>query len=215
MTIAERLKQVQKDFNLTQIKFAEIAGLSQSIISKYLKEERFPSESILYKIANELNISYDWLMTGTGDMKDKNAIAVVENNCYKIPIINASAGGGAYNEVFDIIDISKAELAKMGYKKADRLTAVKIFNNSMYPTINDGDLLIADIDVDYNFIRDKDIYVLRFGDRFFCKRLLCGLKTITIKSDNPDYPPEHISGDEVTSLNIIGKVVYRMTAFQK
>lgn len=96
------------------------------------------------------------------------------DDCIVLPLIRASAGYGSYNSEQGQLAVSKNELIQIGYKKFETLIGVQIFNNSMFPTINDGDLLVCDKIFDFNSIRDKYIYVIRYGDRYFCKRLLCG-----------------------------------------
>lgn len=63
-----------------------------------------------------------------------------QEDCIVLPLIRASAGYGSYNSEQGQLAVSKNELIQIGYKKFETLTGVQIFNNSMFPTINDGDL---------------------------------------------------------------------------
>lgn len=57
MTIGEKIKNIRTLKGLTQKSLAEKAGISQSAITYYEKNERIPSAVILEKIATALNVS--------------------------------------------------------------------------------------------------------------------------------------------------------------
>lgn len=62
MGLKERLKDLRKSFNMTQIQFGEFVGISSSSIGLYETGERIPDAEILYKIAKQCNISVDYLL---------------------------------------------------------------------------------------------------------------------------------------------------------
>lgn len=62
MHIGKAIEFYRKKRNLTTTKLANLAGLSQSTISKYEKGERNPSDDAVESIANALNISVQELL---------------------------------------------------------------------------------------------------------------------------------------------------------
>ena len=87
------------------------------------------------------------------------------------------------------------------------LTIVDAVGDSMYPTINDGDVLLVDL-------RQKDpidnrIFVIRMNQQLYAKRLHCrpGSKLV-VHSDNPLSPAFDVDSAEHNGLDIIGRVVW-------
>ena len=74
--LAERIKLIRKEKGLKQQQFADKIGFSKNYIH-YVEVRRYnPSENFIKRIAATFNISYDWLMTGIGDMKaEKKAVS--------------------------------------------------------------------------------------------------------------------------------------------
>ncbi len=109
-----------------------------------------------------------------------------------------------------------AWLAKAGIS-ADRSVLVRIKGDSMTPQIPDGALVLVHLqeitverDAVYAFIRD---------DQCFVKRLVPSGRTqdgnnssIMIVAANPTYPPEALSGTEMNSIRIVGRVRYVLSA---
>lgn len=71
MTKGERIKKILEIKRLNQLALSKLIHIGQSTISQYIKGTKTPSDAVLYRISNELNISYDWLSTGKGEMETK------------------------------------------------------------------------------------------------------------------------------------------------
>ena len=56
-------------------------------------------------------------------------------------------------------------------------------------------------------ISDNRIYVFRFGDNIFVKRLVLNIDQIVIKSDNKEYSTRNIEKDKLDDFQIIGRIV--------
>lgn len=73
----QRLRQRLKDLNMKQYQLADKAGVSKSIIEKWLhgknddysgvKKEYIPSLETVYKVSKVLGVSIDWLVNGDMD----------------------------------------------------------------------------------------------------------------------------------------------------
>lgn len=57
----ENLKHLRQKANMTQKALADMLGISKSAVSGYEQNTRFPSASMLLKIANVFNVSADYL----------------------------------------------------------------------------------------------------------------------------------------------------------
>ncbi len=66
--ISERIKMIRKKLNLTQTEFGNRIGLKQNTIATYEANIRVPSDASLLSICREYDVSYDWLVSGEGEM---------------------------------------------------------------------------------------------------------------------------------------------------
>jgi len=76
----------------------------------------------------------------------------------------------------------------------------------MTPHILDRDRLIIE-HYDGGQIRDNRIYIFRFYDNIFVKRLVLNLDQIIVISDNEKYQQRIIERSEVDNFQIIGRIV--------
>lgn len=67
--IGSRIKQLRLENNLTQKQFASLFALYDSTISQYENGKRVPEYEIIIKIADNFNVSVDWLL-GRVDSRD-------------------------------------------------------------------------------------------------------------------------------------------------
>lgn len=124
------------------------------------------------------------------------------------------AGAGVGTESFDAPPIdhlafSRSWLAQNGIN-AGASALINARGDSMEPSIYDGDLVM--LDRRRKTIRSGRIYVYRDpDDGLRVKRLeIIGDAAISVRSDNPKYPPEHRTGPEMNTIseNIVGEVVW-------
>jgi transcriptional regulator with XRE-family HTH domain len=64
------LKKIRKEKNISQIELANIAGVSKQLLSGFENGRSGISNDVLFKIANYLDVSSDYIITG----KNKNII---------------------------------------------------------------------------------------------------------------------------------------------
>lgn len=124
-----------------------------------------------------------------------------------------SAGPGAYAWEFEEVDNSHAfrrEWFEEKGCKPHRCKLWKASGDSMAPFINDGDVVL--INLDSTAIRSGEVFALAAGDELRLKRLHKKLDgSIVVSSDNPSphYKDEIYSGDALNGIQIIGEVVWR------
>ena len=68
MNIGERIRKVRREFCLTQTQFANRIGSMQNKITRYERNNRNPSPSVICSICKEFNVNKKWLETGEGEM---------------------------------------------------------------------------------------------------------------------------------------------------
>jgi len=130
--------------------------------------------------------------------------ADLENNknAFVIPLLDQklSAGDGKElpqnDETTALVPIP-SHLAKYG----KNLAALTVEGDSMYPTLDRGDMVVCD-SCGWS---GEGIYALRMGGDGFVKRLTKAPGKLVIISDNPKYPPRE-EPEESQDYEIIGRV---------
>lgn len=140
----------------------------------------------------------------------RRAGSVVELALVPILEVEASAGHGALAGM-------EAKSAQFGFdevwlrrltsSKASSLSIVRVYGDSMEPTLHDSDEVMVDLADGQSRLRDG-IYVLRMDDMLSVKRIAIEPqgKRVSVLSDNPTFPSWH--GLEKRALNIVGRVLW-------
>lgn len=66
---SQKISKIISENKMNRETFAKSIGVSESLICRYLKKERFPTGEVIYRIAKTYNLSVDWLI---GRSKKKN-----------------------------------------------------------------------------------------------------------------------------------------------
>ena len=74
MSLANRLKQIRKDKELSQQQLADLSNVHISNIGRYERGGANPSAEVLNRIAQSLDVSPDYLINGTLQDKAENSI---------------------------------------------------------------------------------------------------------------------------------------------
>lgn len=67
MTFGQRLKLEREKNGFSKVELGKLVNVHYSQIGRYERDKASPSADVLKKMANELNISTDFLMNGTSD----------------------------------------------------------------------------------------------------------------------------------------------------
>lgn len=135
-----------------------------------------------------------------------------EYNVVKRFEVSVSAGSGVIpssEENSPGVAFPRSWLLQRGIS-SDLAGLVKVKGDSMSPTISDGATVLLQFDPT---ISSEGIYVFRRDGEVFVKRLHPlnklpnGLPTsVAVISDNPDYPPEVLTGSDLGEMKVIGRV---------
>ena len=68
-TIAERIKMIRKEANLTQQKFADRIGAKQNTVAQYEIGRNVPIDPVINAICKEFDVQEDWLRHGLEPMR--------------------------------------------------------------------------------------------------------------------------------------------------
>lgn len=86
------------------------------------------------------------------------------------------------------------------------MVLMEVVGNSMEPEIKEGDLVL--IDQARTDVLSGGIYAVGVEDTVMVKRVERLPGTLVLRSDNIDYTPIHLSGDELSNVRIIGQILW-------
>lgn len=215
-------------------RLAKMAKVTPKAASKWMNGESIPGAAKMLALATALDVTVEWLQHGSGPGPGESANAsrsaqVMPSRQELIPYdfmediegqytfidqydVKAAAGSGYENPhvVLRNTLAFKTEWLRAKGVKAKNLKVIYAHGNSMWPTINDHDVLL----VDESCIEPSDghIFVMCNLEGEIVKRLVRGEGGWIICSDNPDkarYPNQKLSDDEIDEHRILGRVIWR------
>ena len=219
--IGERLKKVRLLLGFDkQETFADNLGLKSVTYGRYENGDRGLPDEVKLKLF-EMGVNISWLIAGDGtvfhDKEDSFIESTNKEGINKFPIYNeADIPVGAFivplldqklsaGKGLDLQsdDVSTALVRVPAYlsKYGDKVAALTVDGDSMYPTLHRGDMVVCD-SCGWS---GEGIYALRMSGSGFVKRLTKAPGKIIILSDNPKYPTRE-EPEESQDIQIIGRV---------
>ena len=131
--IGDRLFYLREKSALTQQQLADLVGTSQANITRWENNVQTPRQVMLGKLATALGTSVDWLVNG-GVMPFNQGL----------PLVGYVGAGAALYPVNDYLDNGSGdeEYVTAPFIVPLGSVAVTVRGNSMYPEMDDGDVLI-------------------------------------------------------------------------
>ena len=193
-SIADRVKTLRKQHNLTQKELAEQLFKSESTIRMWELGKSEPDLETLNSLSRIFNVSTDYLIGKSFAYKKG----------IKIPVYGSVAAGIPMEAITDIEDYEEIseEMASLG-----EYAALKIKGDSMEPRMTAGDVVIVRIQ---ETIENGEIAIVMInGDEATCKKIMKTNDGIMLISTNPKYEPMFYSNKQIEELpiRIWGKVV--------
>ncbi len=207
MSFAEKLKEARKKAGFTQVKLASLLNVSQAAIAGWESGNRTPDVDIIANISMILGVSSDYLLGVNREVS--NISAVMDDSFRMIPVFESvSAGFGALADDH-IVDFMPFRI--VSDIEAHETIAIRVKGDSMYPKIEDGDIIQVH---KQDTVDNGDIAVILIdGDEGVVKRVLFGRNWIELQSINPNYPPRRFEGIELERIRIVGLVKGVFRAF--
>ena len=220
-------------------RLAKMAKVTPKAASKWMNGESIPGAAKMLALATALDVKVEWLQHGAGPGPGESATAICEpvppaqvTTLARPPMpydfsndfegqytfidqydARAAAGPGCDNPhvVLRNTLAFKTEWLRAKGVKAKNLKVIYAHGSSMWPTINDHDVML----VDESRIEPADgqIFVMCNLDGEIVKRLVSSEEGAwIIRSDNPDkskYPDQVLSDEEINEHRILGRVIWR------
>lgn len=192
------IRQIREAMGITQAEAARRLGLSRQAYSNYELGKRQADYETLLKIAEEFQVSVSALL----GREESNIGAVFQDGFRMIPVFETVAAGlGAYADDH-VTDYMPFRIASDS--EAAETIAIRVSGDSMYPKIEDGDIIQVH---KQETVDSGDIAVILIdGTEGVVKRVYFGRDFVELVSINPNYPPRRFQGEEMELIRIVGLV---------
>lgn len=203
MNFKTRLKQLRNERGISQRQLAEFLKVAPSTISMYENGQREPNFEVLESLADFFNVDLNYLL-GKTNKTTKIILDSESSKGIQIPVLGTVPAGIPITAVEDIIDYE--EIPK-SWENQGEFFGLKIKGDSMYPTLENGDVVI--VKKQSTADNGDTIIVMVNGDDATCKRYERSETGIMLIPNNSAYNPVFYTNEEIEALplTIIGKVV--------
>lgn len=205
--IGNYIRKLRKEKGLTQEQLGEMIGVKKAAVQKWENGSvQNLKRATIKKLSDIFNVSPVTFVKESDEpnYEPSNVSCIIDSSLiYQIPVFESvSAGFGAYanSDIIDYIPI----VIKNSYDVNDTI-AIKVTGDSMYPKIEDGDLVVVRRQTS---VDSGDIAVVMIdGEEWVVKRVVYGNDWIELQSINPEFKPRYFEGAEVQRLYVAGKVM--------
>ena len=188
-----------------QQELASLLNVNRSAVTQAKTKNSIPDKWILSLVRSH-GLNPEWLIAGAGARtlsRDEQQEMVL------VPRVQArlSAGGGSFEvgaQVRDRTPFRYDWLKRKG--NPDSMVLMDIMGNSMEPELKEGDTAL--IDQSRKEIIAHAIYAVGLEDTVLVKRVEKRPGKLLLLSDNPQYAPISLQGDELDTVRILGKVIW-------
>lgn len=222
MTLGELMKAYRIEHNLNMDEFSKKSGLSKGYISMLEKNENpkskqpiTPTTKTLLAVSKAMELSMPMLMTRLQEDENsafpgKMEILPVEETVLVpvVGVVRAGFGGLAFECDMGSETVGKSALS--GHDISD-FFYLRVKGDSMEPRLYEGDLVL----VRRQSSVDSGSYaVVTIDDEEGVVKIVEYDKdTIRLISQNHNYPPRIFTGEDVTRIRVIGKVIESKSKF--
>ncbi len=218
MTIGEIIKQYRELYEITMDEFSRFSGLSKGYISMLEKNENprtklpiMPTTKTLTCVAKAMSMSVAELMDKLNQTDDAIKDAIPVDKMVLVPVVGqVRAGYGGLAFECDMGKETVDAITLRGYSHDD-FFYLKVKGDSMEPRLYEGDLVLVRRQTS---IDNGSYGVVTIDDEEGVIKIVQYDKdSITLISQNHNYPPRKFTGADVQRIRVIGKVIESKSKF--
>ena len=193
-----------------QSHLARELDVGRAAVSLAKRKDSVPARWIL-DLSAKYGLNPLWLEQGKGFPRPEAVAGTAEEDglYMEVPKVRArlSAGGGSFETESQVEGYYsfRSDWLNMRGNPAN-MVLMEVMGNSMEPEIKEGDMVL--IDESRTDVLSGSIYAVGVEDTVMVKRVERLPGTLVLRSDNMDYSPIHLSGDELHNVRVIGKVLW-------
>lgn len=190
-----------------------LTGVSRRTLSDYVAEKSEPKASTLVEIALATGVSVAWLVGQDEDSASSRNLPEEREEIVRLPRFDARASAGR-----GLVPVNEMPIGEVAFGRdflrnlganPEYCYIVEARGDSMWPTIPDGALLIAD--ASKTEVDDGRIYHFNVMDRALVKRARWSMDgKLYLTSDNiaAGYPTEEFTADRIDELRVGGRIMF-------
>lgn len=211
--MSERLRARIRQLGMSVAEVAREADVNRTFVYDILRgRSQVPNLENLRHIARVLKVELEWLLSGKGRVQGGDPITEDYHNEFvaiQYAAVRPSMGGGTIVEAEDRpgrdFHFRRAWIRDRLRAAPSLLRVMAVQGDSMMPTLNDGDVIL--VDMNQRNPVPPGIFVLNDGMGLVAKRLehvpMSDPPQVRIISDNPRYSPYECLMEEI---NIVGRL---------
>ncbi|HNY21903.1 MAG TPA: S24 family peptidase [Treponemataceae bacterium] len=213
VSVAGRFAQVRLQAGLTKKAFAETLGIHPVVSGDIELGKRDPSRDVLVRLARTYDVDINWLLTGksardgfTGS--GANGSDDRDSDVVEIEFVRQEAAAGRGVEIEEGAESVRLPVLRsfIAPRRPDRVRAVEVRGDSMTGIgLDDRDIVFFAPDE-----RSGDgIHVISIATQLLVKRVLFDPagQNVHVISENPAYPVRLLSGPDLETFRIEGRVI--------
>jgi phage repressor protein C with HTH and peptisase S24 domain len=206
----QRLRLIMQQFG-SVADLAKAVGVSDNAIYKWVSGRGQPSMISLVNLGKAAGVSVEWLATGRGlPAKSKPAADIAPERAQSIILprhgARSTMDGSSIqsSQIVDYVNFRAEWVQRTLGVDPRNLALIEVIGDSMSPTIDEGDLVLAD--VRETCFENDGVYILRNGRALSVKRIQRQPdESLMVRSDNSAYAPFVVSPDKII---LAGRVVW-------
>lgn len=199
MDIGKMIKNRRIELNLSQQELADKIGVSKSAISRYESGEIGNMGLDKAQAISKALLIDPLILLGIESGKKLEPVDL--SNTINIPVVGRIPAGIPVEAIEDVVEY--IDIPKDWTKGSQSYIGLRVSGDSMYPLLLDGDVVVIRVQPSAETGDICACYVNGFDATL--KRVSLTETSITLKPENPNYPPmTYTHPGEVT---IVGKVV--------
>ncbi|MFZ5813231.1 MAG: LexA family transcriptional regulator [Thermodesulfobacteriota bacterium] len=190
----------------SQSELASLLGVHRSAVTQAKNKGSVPRSWVL-TLARQFGADPEWLLTGRGG--EVRVHGPAPEGYVLVPKVRArlSAGGGSLETesgVDGYFSFQSEWLRRKG--RPEDMVLMDVVGVSMEPEIRHGDLVL--VDQSQTRVFAHAVYAFGVDDTVLVKRVEKRPGALVLLSDNKDYAPIELRGQEAEGLRVIGRVIW-------
>ena len=194
---SKNLQYYMELHELNNKELSEILGVSESTVGKWILRKSTPRMGVIEKLARYFDVQKSDLI----EQKEPELTFVDLSNYIKIPVVGKIPAGVPIEAIEDIIET--IDIPEDWTKGNKEYIGLRVSGDSMYPLLLDGDTVVIQVQPSAETGDICACYVNGYDATL--KRIALTPDSITLKPENPNYPPKTYT--HPGEVIIAGKVV--------
>lgn len=175
-------------------------GFSKTMATNW-KKGSVPRDSTLLKIAEYFGVSVAYLK-GEEEQTETETVPLDQSNLRMVPLYESVAAGFSAYASEDVQDYMPVYFHNPA--DAPQTLCIKVKGNSMYPKIEDGDIIQVH---KQESVDNGSIAVVMVDDTDgLVKVVRSDAAGVELQSLNPEYPPRRFQGKDASRVRVVGLV---------